>query len=114
MSTDGYTAASASIDGGVAYGTFANDVIAVDIAAKKVLALRRSQSAFPFYSSVAISGGAMVLSDRDKQVRAVDLKPRWTFLRASFVARHRRRPRRRGSRRQARRAGSVVRKKIWE
>jgi outer membrane protein assembly factor BamB len=55
----------------------------VDIAARKVKwRFEDPDRQFPFYSSAAIAGGAMVLGGRDKQVRALDLatgKPRWAF-----------------------------------
>jgi outer membrane protein assembly factor BamB len=84
LSTEGYTAASAALEAGVAYyGTFANDVIAVDITARKVKwRFEDPNRQFPFYSSAAIANGVMVIGGRDKHVRALDLatgRPRWSY-----------------------------------
>jgi outer membrane protein assembly factor BamB len=84
LSTNAYTAASPAIAASVAYyGTFANDVVAVDIAARRVKwRFEDPDRQFPFYSSAALANGLMVLGGRDKQVRALDMatgKPRWAF-----------------------------------
>jgi outer membrane protein assembly factor BamB len=84
-SLDAYTAASAGIVAGVAYfGTFSNEVLAFDIASRKVLwRFSDPERQFAFYSSAAVSANAVVIGGRDKTVRALDRttgKVRWSFL----------------------------------
>ncbi len=87
-----YTAASPAIVAGVLhYGTFNNEVLAVDIAAG---ALRwryeHPERHFPFYASAAVSGDTVIVAGRDKLVHALDRatgEARWTFrARARFDA----------------------------
>ena len=69
-----YTGASPVIASGRAYfGTFENEVMALDIRSRKIL-WRFSDPArqFPFYSSGALSTGRLVIGGRDKLVRAFD------------------------------------------
>ncbi len=85
LSRDRYTGASVAIVDGVAYfGTFDNQVLALDIAARKVLwRYEHPDRKFPFYSSAAVSNGPMVLGGRDKNVHALDMatgKQRWTYM----------------------------------
>ena len=65
------------------YGTFANEVVAVDIAAKTVKwRFMDPDRQFPFYSSAALANGTMVLGGRDKNVRAINMatgKQQWVF-----------------------------------
>jgi outer membrane protein assembly factor BamB len=65
------------------YGTFANDVVAVDIAASKVKwRFEDPDRQFPFYSSAALTRDAVIVGGRDKHVRSLDLatgKQRWAF-----------------------------------
>ncbi len=79
-----YTGASPVVANGRAYfGTFENEVMALDIAGRKIL-WRFSDPArqFPFYSSGALSAGRLVIGGRDKLVRAFDPasgKQAWEF-----------------------------------
>ena len=79
-----YTGASPALAGGRAYyGTFENEVLGVDLAARKVLwRYRHPERHFPFYSSAAVAAGRVVLGGRDKLVHALDAatgKAAWTF-----------------------------------
>jgi outer membrane protein assembly factor BamB len=61
------------VDGTAYFGTFANDVMAVDIASQRVLwRFMDPDRQFPFYSSPAVSDGLVILGGRDKFVRAID------------------------------------------
>ena len=84
ISADGYSIASSAIANGVAYwGTYGNEVIAVDIAAKKVIwRFMDPDRQFPFASSAALTDTLMILGGRDKNVRALARsggKPVWAF-----------------------------------
>jgi outer membrane protein assembly factor BamB len=84
LSTGGYTIASPAMADGVAYfGTYSNEVIAVDVAAKKVVwRFEDPDRQFPYYSSAALTGDLVILGGRDKNVRAIERatgKARWTF-----------------------------------
>lgn len=79
-----YTGASVAVSGGRAFfGTFENEVLAVDLAAKKVIwRYQPKDRQFPFYSSAALADGKVVVGGRDKVVHAIDMasgKPVWTF-----------------------------------
>ena len=71
-----YMGASAALAGGAAYvGTFENEVIGIDMKARKVMwTYRHPERLFPYYSSAAISQGRVVLGGRDKMVHALDAK----------------------------------------
>jgi outer membrane protein assembly factor BamB len=80
----GYTAASAALAGGRAYfGTFSNDVVAADLARKRIVwHYQNPARSFPFYSSVAALADRVVLGGRDKLVYCLNArtgKPFWTF-----------------------------------
>ena len=84
-SATAYTGASAAIVGNVAYfGTFDNQVIALDLQTRQVQwRYEHPDRKFPFYSSAAVTGGAMVLGGRDKMVHAhrrATGKARWTYM----------------------------------
>jgi outer membrane protein assembly factor BamB len=84
VSSGAYTGASPALAGGVAYyGTFENEVLAVDLKAARVLwRYTHPQRQFPFYSSAAIADGTLVLGGRDKLVHGIDAgtgKGLWTF-----------------------------------
>jgi outer membrane protein assembly factor BamB len=70
---------------GVAYfGTYANEVIAVDIANERV-AWRFADPVrqFPYYASAAIVGDLVVVGGRDKAIRALDRRTgaeRWAYM----------------------------------
>jgi eukaryotic-like serine/threonine-protein kinase len=79
-----YTGASVAVANGRAYfGTFENEVLAVDLKAKKVVwRYQPKERQFPFYSSAAIADGKVILGGRDKVVHAIDAasgKAVWTF-----------------------------------
>ena len=78
-----YTGASPALDGDRLYfGTFANEVLAVDIAARGVIWQYLPRRQFPFYSSPAIADGLVVVGGRDKVVHALDAETgesAWTF-----------------------------------
>lgn len=80
----GYTGASAALAAGRAfYGNFENQVLAVDLQARKVAwRYEHKERKFPFYSSAALPEGRVVLGGRDKMVHCLDAvtgAPRWTF-----------------------------------
>jgi outer membrane protein assembly factor BamB len=84
VSSGAYTGASPAVSEARAfYGTFENEVLAVDLAHRKVAwRYRHPDRHFPFYSSAAVSAGTVVLGGRDKLVHALDAasgKARWTF-----------------------------------
>jgi outer membrane protein assembly factor BamB len=84
VSSGAYTAASPALVGDHAYyGTFENEVLGVDLAARKVLwRYKPTERQFPFYSSAAVDQDLVVLGGRDKLVHALQAdtgKPRWTF-----------------------------------
>src|SRR5438034_6151234 len=69
-----YTGASPAIDGDRAYfGTFNNDVLALDLKARKILwRYSDPDRVFPFYSSAALTNGRVILGGRDKIVHALE------------------------------------------
>ena len=69
-----YTAASPAMHGGRAiYGTFANEVLAVDLASRKIVwRYTHPDRKFPFYSSAAVADGRVFLGGRDKLLHALD------------------------------------------
>lgn len=84
VSSGAYTAASPALVGDHAYyGTFENEVLAVDLTARRVLwRYKPTERQFPFYSSAAVDQGLVVLGGRDKVVHALDAttgRVRWTF-----------------------------------
>jgi outer membrane protein assembly factor BamB len=83
-----YTGASPALEQNGArrsayFGTFENDVQAVDLAAQRRLwRYQHPERKFPFYSSAALAEGMVVLGGRDKLVTALDArtgKALWTF-----------------------------------
>ena len=58
MSSGAYTGASPAIlDGRAYYGTYENEVLAVDLKARKIVwSYRHPERNFPFYSSAALVG----------------------------------------------------------
>lgn len=79
----GYTAASPAIAEGVAvFGTFSNDVVAVDLAKKAVIWRYVPKKLFPFYSSAAVANGLAFVGSRDKALHVLEVttgKLAWTF-----------------------------------
>jgi outer membrane protein assembly factor BamB len=79
-----YTGASPALEGSHAYfGTFANDVLGVNLQTRRVAwRYENKQRQFPFYSSAALSGGKVVLGGRDKFVHCLNAATGqviWTF-----------------------------------
>ena len=76
-SATAYTGASVCIVDNVAYfGTFDNQVIALDLAKRAVRwRYEHPDRKFPFYSSAAVVDGLVVLGGRDRMVHALDARP---------------------------------------
>ncbi|MYB32836.1 MAG: PQQ-binding-like beta-propeller repeat protein [Acidobacteria bacterium] len=87
-----YTAASPAIaDGTLYYGTFNNEVLAVDVGAGKLRwRYEHPDRHFPFYASAALADGLVIAAGRDKLIHALDRatgEAHWTFrARARFDA----------------------------
>jgi outer membrane protein assembly factor BamB len=84
VSSGAYTGASPALSGNRAfYGTFDNELLGVDVAARKVIwRYRHPERSFPFYSSAAVDAGRVYVGGRDKMLHAVDAqsgKALWTF-----------------------------------
>jgi eukaryotic-like serine/threonine-protein kinase len=84
-SATAYTGASVALVGNVAYfGTFDNQVLALDLGSRKVLwRYEHPDRKFPFYSSAAVAPGTVVLGGRDRMLHALDTatgKARWTYM----------------------------------
>jgi outer membrane protein assembly factor BamB len=83
VASGAYTGASPALSNGRAfYGTFENEVIAVDLGARQVVWRYRPERQFPFYSSAAVAAGKVVVGGRDKLVHALHAatgKAAWTF-----------------------------------
>lgn len=81
----GNTGASTAIVGTRAYfGTFNNEVLSVDVKARRILwRYEHKERHFPFYSSAAVAGSLLIVGGRDKMVHALDLasgKEKWTYM----------------------------------
>ena len=79
-----YTAASPAIRGTRAYfGTFDNEVLALDLSSREVLwRYEHHTRHFPFYSSALNVDGKVIIGGRDRMVHAIDEttgKELWTF-----------------------------------
>ena len=79
-----YTAASPVLDKGKLFvGTFANEVIAVDLFARKpIWSYSHPRKKFPYASSAAFDGTRLVVGGRDKMVHCIDAakgESIWTF-----------------------------------
>lgn len=83
VSSDAYTGASPALRGNFAYyGTFDNEVLSVDLTARRVgWRYQHPQRKFPFYSSAAVTDDRIVVGGRDKFVHGLtpDGKAAWTF-----------------------------------
>jgi len=68
------TGSSAVVEGGRAYlGTFNNEVVAIDLVAKKIAwRYKDPDREFPYYSSPALAGGRLFIGGRDKAIHAID------------------------------------------
>ncbi len=100
MPIGAYTGASVALQQNQAFfGTFNNEVMALDLQSKKMLwKYAPKDRQFPFYSSAAVADGKVVLGGRDKMVHALDAKTGkllWTFTTRArrLVTGDRRRPR---------------------
>ncbi len=81
----GYTGASLAIYGNEAYvGTFANEVLGIDLTQHKVeWTYKHPTRSFPYYSSAAVTAERVILGGRDKMVHCLDRttgKELWGFL----------------------------------
>lgn len=79
-----YTGASAAVrDGHVYVGTFANEVVAVDLAKRALRwTYQHPTRHFPFYASAAVTADRVIVGGRDKLVHALNRttgKADWTF-----------------------------------
>jgi outer membrane protein assembly factor BamB len=85
IASGAYTGASPALadDGHAYYGTFDNQVLGVDLKARRIVwRYEHPVRKFPFYSSAALAEGLVVLGGRDKIVHALDMKTgleRWSF-----------------------------------
>jgi outer membrane protein assembly factor BamB len=81
---DSYVAASCAVSDGHAYvGTFAEEVVSIDLADGEVAwRYRHPDRNFPFYSSAAIAQDLIIVGGRDKMLHAIDRQSgesRWVF-----------------------------------
>jgi len=84
VSSGAYTGASAAVSGTTAfYGTFNNDVLAVNLTAHRIVwRYEHPVRKFPYYASAAVVDGKVIAAGRDKMVHALDArtgKAVWTF-----------------------------------
>lgn len=83
VSSDAYTGASPALRGNFAYyGTFDNEVLMVDLTARRVgWRYQHPERKFPFYSSAAVTNDRVVVGGRDKFVHGLspDGKSVWAF-----------------------------------
>ncbi|MEK6324936.1 MAG: PQQ-binding-like beta-propeller repeat protein [Acidobacteriota bacterium] len=85
IASGAYTGASPALVGQKAfYGTFNNEVIAVNLATRRIAwRYRNRQRQFPYYSSAGVIEGRVVVGGRDKMVHCLDAatgKELWTFM----------------------------------
>lgn len=79
-----YTGASpALLEGNAFYGTFNNEVLGVNLVARKIgWRYQNPQRQFPYYSSAALADARVVVGGRDKMVHCLDAwtgRPHWAF-----------------------------------
>ncbi|MCP9495279.1 MAG: PQQ-binding-like beta-propeller repeat protein [Pyrinomonadaceae bacterium MAG19_C2-C3] len=84
VSSGAYTGASPALwQGNAFYGTFNNEVMGVNLVARKVgWHYQHPQRQFPFYSSAGAVDGRIVVGGRDKMVHCLDAfsgRSLWTF-----------------------------------
>jgi outer membrane protein assembly factor BamB len=80
-----YTGASVALADGMAYfGTFDNEVLALDLKTHQFKwRYKHAEREFPFMSSAAVAGGKVVVGGRDKMIHALDSasgKALWTYM----------------------------------
>jgi outer membrane protein assembly factor BamB len=85
IASGAYTGASPALVGQKAYyGTFNNEVLAVNLTTRRISwRYRNRQRQFPYYSSAAVAEGKVVVGGRDKMVHCVDAatgRELWTFM----------------------------------
>jgi eukaryotic-like serine/threonine-protein kinase len=85
IASGAYTGASPAIVGQKAfYGTFDNEVLAVNLATRRVgWRYRNRRRQFPYYSSAAVAEGRIVIGGRDKMVHCLDAgtgRELWVFM----------------------------------
>lgn len=85
LASGAYTGASPALVGQRAfYGTFNNEVLAVNLATRRIRwRYRNRQRQFPYYSSAAVIEGKVVVGGRDKMVHCIDAatgRELWTFM----------------------------------
>jgi len=84
VSSGAYTGASPALkDGSAFYGTFDNEVLSVNLAAKQITwRYEHPQRKFPFYSSAAVTSDRVVIGGRDKMIHGLTLQGKevWTFM----------------------------------
>ncbi|MGI8732388.1 MAG: PQQ-binding-like beta-propeller repeat protein [Pyrinomonadaceae bacterium] len=83
ISSGAYTGASPALRGNAAYyGTFDNEVLMVDLAARRVAwRYQHPQRKFPFYASAAVTSDRIVVGGRDKMIHSLNEAGQavWTF-----------------------------------
>ncbi|MFQ5743105.1 MAG: PQQ-binding-like beta-propeller repeat protein [Acidobacteriota bacterium] len=76
-------ASPAVIDGKAYFGTFENQMLAIDLSSSKVLwEYEHPMRKFPYYSSAAVTADRLVVGGRDKMLHALDSRSGdslWTF-----------------------------------
>ncbi len=85
LSSGAYTGASPAIaDGYAYYGTYENEVLGVDLTARKIVWMyKHPERNFPFLSSAALTADRLIVGGRDRMVHAIDRKTGkaiWTFM----------------------------------
>jgi outer membrane protein assembly factor BamB len=85
VASGAYTGASPAIVGQMAYyGTFNNEVLAVNLRTRRISwRYHNRKRQFPYYSSCGVIEGRVVVGGRDKMVHCVDAatgKELWTFM----------------------------------
>src|SRR5215475_1971995 len=85
VASGAYTGASPALSARKAYyGTFNNEVLAVNLTTRRIAwRYRNRKRQFPYYSSCSVADGRVVVGGRDKMIHCVDAatgKELWTFM----------------------------------
>jgi eukaryotic-like serine/threonine-protein kinase len=85
VASGAYTGASPALSARKAYyGTFNNEVLAVNLTTRRIAwRYRNRKRQFPYYSSCSVAEGKVVVGGRDKMIHCVDAstgKELWTFM----------------------------------